>query len=435
MNIGDAMPTSIHGDTSADSGLLPTLMALRSGERSATECVNAALERIGALDEEVHAWVTVDEDGARAQALLLDDLPAGQRGPLHGLPIGVKDIVDARGFPTRCGSAATSAAPAASDAAMVRALRSAGAVIMGKTVTTEFAYFSPGPTNNPRRLGHTPGGSSSGSAAAVAAGMAPLAIGTQTAASVTRPAAYCGIFAIVLPHGLIATDGIAGLSESLDAPGLLGSDALGLAAVVDALVPQAMKDQSTTPVSRVLAWRPGPPFGVQPEMLAAVDRVSGLAARLGLTVEAIDLDAQALTLVEAHRRIMAYEAARQSRAATMPRGSLSPALQQLLDDGAALDHSSYTRAINSVKTARREILDRLGGGDAALLTPAAQGTAPEGLAATGDPIMSRPWQAIGLASATFPAGSSAGLPLGLQLVGAGDGRGLLRLADSLCAPV
>lgn len=416
---------------SVDFALLPTLAALADGTCSAAECVDAALARIRAVDHDVHAWVTVDEDSARSQARLLDELPARQRGPLHGLPIGVKDIVDVRGFPTRCGSAATPAAPASSDSAVVRVLREAGAVILGKTVTTEFAYFSPGPTANPHRLGHTPGGSSSGSAAAVAAGMAPLAIGTQTAASVTRPAAYCGVFAIVLPHGLIDTDGIAGLAESLDAPGLLGSDALGLATVVEAILPDSSKDTEPQHISTVLGWRPGPRFGVHPDMLAAIDRMCGHARQLGLTVEEIDLDTQALTLVDAHRRIMAYEAARQSRAATMPRDSLSPTLRQLLDDGASLDRAGYERAVESVATARQEIRERLRSGDAAILAPAAQGAAPEGLSATGDPIMSRPWQVLGLTAATFPAELSAGLPLGVQLVGTGDGRALLRLADRL----
>ncbi|BCI52269.1 glutamyl-tRNA amidotransferase subunit A [Mycolicibacterium litorale] len=422
------MQASTHSHASADIVLSPTLTALAGGVRTATHCVDAAIARIGAVDGEVHAWVAVDEDGARAQARLLDALPAERRGPLHGLPVGVKDIVDVRGFPTRCGSAATSTEVVSSDATVVQMLRDAGAVILGKTVTTEFAYFSPGPTANPHRLGHTPGGSSSGSAAAVAAGMAPLAIGTQTAASVTRPAAYCGVHAIVLPRGLVATDGIAGLAESLDSPGLLGSDALGLAAVLDAVLPNG----GAVPVSEVLVWRPGPSFGVHTHMLAAVDRIGDHARELGLAVADIDLDAQALALVDAHRRIMAYEAARQSRAATMPRGELSPTLRQLLDDGAALDRVDYERASAYVQTVRREFLDRLRSTNAAILAPAAQGAAPEGLSATGDPVMSRPWQALGLAAATFPVGFCAGLPLGLQLVGADDGRALLRLADTLC---
>jgi len=427
------MATPCNRNASASFPLLSTLTALTSGDCSATDCVEAALVRIEAVEDEVRAWVAVDADDARAQARLLDALPAEQRGPLHGLPIGVKDIVDVRGFPTRCGTTATAEEVAPADATLVRALREAGAVILGKTVTTEFAYFSPGPTANPRHLGHTPGGSSSGSAAAVAAGMAPLAIGTQTAASVTRPAAYCGVFSIVLPHGLIDTHGVAGLAESLDAAGLLGSDALGLAAVVEALLQNGLKNSVPRKISTILVWRPGAYFGVQRDMLTAIDRISSLARQLGLTVEDIDFDAQATALVEAHHRIMGYEAARQSRAATMPTGSLSPALQALLDDGGTLDQASYEQAINIARAARDRVRCLLDSGTAAILAPAAQGTAPEGLSATGNPIMSRPWQALGLATATFPAGSSAGLPLGAQLVGAGDGRALLHLADRLCS--
>jgi Asp-tRNA(Asn)/Glu-tRNA(Gln) amidotransferase A subunit family amidase len=231
----------------------------------------------------------------------------------------------------------------------------------------------------------------------------------------------------------MGTDGIAGLAESLDSPGLLGTDALGLAAVLEAILAPS-QSLSPQPISTVLVWRPGPPFGVHHDMLAAVDRIGEHARQLGLAVEEIDFDAEAVALVEAHRRIMAYEAARQSRAARMPRGSLSPTLQELLDDGASLDHTTYEQATECVQSARQEIAERLGSGGAAILAPAAQGTAPEGLSATGNPIMSRPWQVLGLATTTFPADFSDGLPLGVQLVGAGDGRTLLRLADSLCRP-
>jgi Asp-tRNA(Asn)/Glu-tRNA(Gln) amidotransferase A subunit family amidase len=425
--------TSPNTDVSGQFSLLGTLEQLRSGALTARRSVEASLQRIAAVDNAVHAWVVLDAKNAQIQADRLDGVEPGRRGPLHGLPIGVKDIIDVCGYPTRCGSAATTAEIATADAPFVRALRDAGAVIMGKTVTTEFAYFSPGPTANPRNLGHTPGGSSSGSAAAVASGMVPLALGTQTAASVTRPAAYCGVFSIVLPCGLLQTDGIAGLAHSLDAPGLLGSDALGLAAVLEAILPATTKTMSIQPISKIVVWRPGPEFGVHDEMLTALDRVADRAEQAGLAVEELDYDAHALELVNAHRLIMGYEAARESAAARVPRTSLSPTLQTMLNEGASISTADYESTVARTRFLRAELVDLLETGHAAVLAPAAQGAAPKGLGATGDPIMSRPWQAMGLAAATMPSGAgSTGLPVATQLVGSGDGRALLHLADALC---
>lgn len=426
------MGTVADTDVSGDFPLLATLQDLRSGALTARQAVERALERVRAIEDDVHAWVILDEGAARAQADELDTVAPAERGPLHGLPVGVKDIIDVGGLPTRCGSAATSAEIATADAPFVAALRSAGAVILGKTVTTEFAYFSPGPTSNPRRLGHTPGGSSSGSAAAVASGMVPLALGTQTAASVTRPAAYCGVFSVVLPCGLLRTDGIAGLSHTLDAPGLLGSDALGLASVLEALLPATSKNAAMHPISTILVWRPGPAFGVHSEMFTAIDRIAKHAKNIGIAVQEIDYDTEALELVAAHRDIMGYEAARESAAANVARNSLSPTLQTMLNEGASISQASYEGTLERVRAIHTELITRLEGQSAAILAPAAQGAAPEGLGATGDPIMSRPWQALGLAAVTLPSDiGSAGLPLSTQLVGRGDGRALLHLAGSL----
>ncbi len=421
-------------DASHEFALLPTVTALVAGEMSARRAVQTALERVRAVEDEVHAWVVLDEEGALARADELDRLPADRRGPLHGLPVGVKDIVDVQGFPTRCGSAVTRDEPAAADAPVVRALRDAGAVILGKTVTTEFAYFTPGATCNPRRLTHTPGGSSSGSAASVAAGMVPLAVGTQTAASVTRPAAYCGVFSVVVPRGLMNTGGIAGLAESLDAPGFLGADARGLAAELDAVLPTNATAAPT--ISTLHVWRPGASFDIQPDMLAAVDRVVDRARNAGLVIEELDFDDAATELVDAHSVIMAFEAARQSDAATMPRDALSAALRQLLDAGTDIDDARYRSAQDRVRARAAELDELLHGGTAALLAPAAQGAAPHGLTATGNPIMSRPWQALGTATVTFPSSvNPEGLPLSTQLIGAGDGRALLRCADGLAGDV
>ncbi|MER5828478.1 amidase [Streptomyces mirabilis] len=201
-----------------------TLSALTAGvargELSAAEVIAGALERLDRTESDVRAWVRVDRDGALSAARELDAVPSG--GPLRGVPVGVKDIIDVAGLPTECGSPLRRGRIAEADAPLVARLRRLGAIPLGKTVTTEFAYFAPGPTRNPHNLAHTPGGSSSGSAAAVATGVVPLALGSQTAGSLTRPASYCGVAGFVAPAGgPLDTTGFVGLAPGLDAVGLL----------------------------------------------------------------------------------------------------------------------------------------------------------------------------------------------------------------------
>jgi len=191
-----------------DTTLSVLVERMAAGEVGASEVIAGALERLDRTEPDVRAWVRVDRDGASRVARELDAAPTG--GLLRGIPFGVKDIIDVRGVPTECGSPLRQGRVAAADAPVVARLRQLGAIPLGKTVTTEFAYFSPGPTRNPHNLAHTPGGSSSGSAAAVAAGVVPLALGSQTAGSLTRPAAYCGVAGFVVPAGTPAHRGIPG---------------------------------------------------------------------------------------------------------------------------------------------------------------------------------------------------------------------------------
>ncbi|MCG2622502.1 amidase [Arthrobacter sp. I2-34] len=408
----------------APQSLEKTAQSLIGGEATAVETVRRALDRIAEVDAEVRAWVEVDRDGSLAEAERLDRLPAAERGPLHGVPIGVKDIIDVAGLPTRCGSQLRDGTPAAADAAIVARLRGLGAVVLGKTVTTEFAYFSPGPTANPHDTSRTPGGSSSGSAAAVAAGMVPLALGTQTAASVARPAAYCGVTGFVTARGTHPEDGITGLSRSLDSLGFLTVSVADMdflrrtlaGAGAAAAFPAACPASAPAPAT-VLSWVPGGNFGVEPAMLAALERAERELAALGHPVQRLDFDERGAGLVDAHSVIMAYDAVRLRSAEAARPEAISPQLAALFEAGSAVSDAGYAAAHGFVAGQLAWIRAQLAYGTV-LLAPAAQGPAPEGLDATGAPVMSRPWQALGLPVLVVPGltDPDTAMPLGVQLV-------------------
>lgn len=406
------------------NSLVATAAKLREGELSATQAVRAALARIEETEGKIKAWVAVDAQGALAEAARLDAIPTGERQALHGIPVGVKDIIDVRGLPTRCGSVLGGSSPAEEDAAIVARLRGLGAIMLGKTVTTEYAYFNPGPTGNPHDIRHTPGGSSSGSAAAVAAGMVPLALGTQTAASVTRPAAYCGVTGHVASHGAFPDTGITGLSPSFDAMGFLTASVADMQFLRGAL---GLAGGSTDASPRFIVWNPEPSFGVAPKManaLAAVaKRLEPLATVMASTEVSLGSEDEkvqiaAADLATAHATIMAYEAVRlRAREAARP-GELSPQLASLFAEGRAIGEGEYSTALSLVdehRNAFRALLQD----DGVLLAPAAQSIAPEGLGATGSPLLSRPWQALGFPVVVVAGlrNGETGMPLGIQLVG------------------
>ncbi|AMM34451.1 hypothetical protein SA2016_3794 [Sinomonas atrocyanea] len=410
-------------ELAAPLSLKKAAFALAAGRVRAEDAVRSALERAASTEDSIHAWVVIDAERALAQAKRLDGLPPHERGPLHGVPVGVKDIIDVAGLPTRCGSVLRGSTPAAADAAIVGRLRSMGAVVMGKTVTTEFAYFSPGPTANPRDTSRTPGGSSSGSAAAVTAGVVPLALGTQTAASVARPAAYCGIAGFVAARGEFPDQGITGLSHSLDSVGFLAASVGDLAFLRRSLVgsPRALHHVSTPEAGPagpavVVSWAPGREFRVEPEMLSALARAEAVLESLGHCVERLDLDGRAESLAEAHTTVMAYEAVRLRAAEAVRPDSISGPLADLFAAGRGTSDAAYAAARSHIEEQRHWIRERLAGGRL-LLAPAAQGPAPVGLASTGLPIMSRPWQALGLPVLVVPGSEDlgTGMPLGLQL--------------------
>ncbi|MER5789290.1 amidase [Streptomyces sp. NPDC001980] len=376
-----------------------------------TAAVEEALRRQEQTEPDIRAWVRVDAEGARAGAL---NAPAG---PLHGMPFGVKDIIDVAGLPTECGSPLRRGRIAAADAWLVDRLRRAGAVPLGKTVTTEFAYFQPGPTRNPHNPAHTPGGSSSGSAAAVAAGVVPLALGSQTAGSLTRPASFCGVAGYVAPVGAWSTAGFTGLSPSLDAPGLLTPGVSELATVIEAVDGTTAEGIDSV---RLLVWQGVELTDVEPSMLDAV-RHTGHALR----ADGTELPISTVELADAHAVVMAYEAARSLAAEAGRPESLSRHLNELLERGRRTTDGEYRAALATAHTARTAALALLTRVDA-ILGPAAPGPAPKGLAATGNPLLSRPWQLLGLPVVTVPGHRDPqGLPLGLQLVGHPDRVGRL----------
>lgn len=392
--------------------LADQVAAARRGQTSAVEQVEAALARVEATEEDIRAWVVLS-GRALQDAAERDARP--ERGPLHGVALGVKDIIDVAGLPTRCGSGVTSPEPAGVSAACVQRLEQLGAVVLGKTVTTEFAYFAPGPTRNPRNLAHTPGGSSSGSAAAVAAGVVPLALGSQTAGSLTRPAAYCGVAGMVLAHGAADLAGIAGLSPSLDSLGLVTASVADLAYAYRAFSGTDLDEQARP---AVLVWRGSELADIDTEMAAAVECAAGLLADAGLEVSGLDWSDHVETLAADHVTIMAYEAVREApELYERHRDHLSAPLVELLAHGLAVAEEDYRAAIVRRDRSREDLQALLGAGSV-VVGPAAPGPAPEGLGATGSPILSRPWQALGLVAVTVPgARTTGGLPLGLQVVG------------------
>ncbi len=371
--------------------------------------LDRALTRLAAVEDRIRAWVTVTPT------------PGVGDGPLAGVPVGVKDIVDLAGVPTRCGSVARAdVGPAARDAAIVTRLRRAGAAIVGKTVTTEFAFFDPGPTRNPHDLARTPGGSSSGSAAAVAAGVVPLAVGTQTAGSVVRPASFCGIAGYALPRGAVPYDGIAVLAPSLDTVGLFAATVVDLAVARAALDGRAPAPSDDRPL-RLLAWDGSAVDAVEPAMRAAhAEAVARVRAAGG---EVVDLAVDVAGTAADQRTVMAAEAAQAVPAALAAVGAgehaLGPQITAFVAEGRTVDPAALAAAHERAATTRAALLDVLDETDAAaVLAPGALGVAPRGLASTGDPAMSRPWHLLGLpALAVAGLRDPDGLPLGLQLVG------------------
>lgn len=428
------MPASLRARP--EDGDAVTLRArLRAGALTAQDALRACEARIDAVEPWIHAWVDRDPQPARARAAALDAAPGGVRaqpGLLAGLPIALKDLIDTRDWPTACGSPLRAGLRPARDALIVERLLDQGAVPVGKTVTTEFGYFQPGPTANPWNPAHTPGGSSSGSAAAVAAGMVTLALGTQTAGSLIRPAAYCGVWALKPTFERYPLDGVQGLSPSMDTLGWMARSADDLELLRCALdrTPWA----PLPPVNPTLRWSLTHEWPLMsPEGAATFHAGLQRLREDGLSLQEWVLPDALKGLFDAQRTIMAREAA-QTLAVELRdhRDQLGTALQQLLDSGHRVSEADDAAARALAEHGRRT-LDALLADCDALLVPGAPGEAPAGLAATGDPAFSRVWNLLGLPCVQIPGLlGPRGLPVGLQLVGrCGQERALLSAAKAI----
>jgi Asp-tRNA(Asn)/Glu-tRNA(Gln) amidotransferase A subunit family amidase len=379
--------------------------------------IDAACDRIDARDAEIQALLP--EPGRRAR--LLEDasrLPA-DAGPLRGVLLGVKDVFRVDGFPTRAGSALPPELFDGPEAAAVTRLRMAGALVLGKTVTTEFAYFAPGPTRNPHNLDHTPGGSSSGSAAAVAAGYCPLALGTQTVGSVIRPAAFCGIVGFKPSYGRVPTEGVIPYAPSLDHVGLLGESVEQVAAAAALLCDGWTPVEPTAPP--VLGVPEGPYLAqATPEALEAFERQLQRLGRAGYTVLRVPALSDIEEVNARNGRIAAAEMA-QTHARWFPYHAplYQPITAALIREGRQADPARLEADRAGQLLLRAEIQRRMvNSGIDLWVCPAATGPAPEGIASTGNPIMNLPWTHAGLPAVSLPAGPAPnGLPLGLQCVG------------------
>jgi Asp-tRNA(Asn)/Glu-tRNA(Gln) amidotransferase A subunit family amidase len=381
---------------------------LEGRDRTPDELLHLCLERITARDEQVRAWVEVGPQ------------PALAKGPLSGIPFGAKDIYETRDLSTEYGSPVYAGRKGSADAALITHLRNRGAVLVGKTQTTAFAYFDAAPTRNPHNSAHTPGGSSSGSAVAVAAGMVPFALGTQTLGSILRPASFCGVVGFKPSVGLLSLEGVLPFAPSLDTAGLFTQTADDMQ-----MLWTRMGHAGATP-KRSLAV-PSLMPSVDPPMEVGFRRtVERLDPHFSFNV--VEMPPRFSELAPAVMLIFAYEGARTHQARWREHGEgIGRKLARLVQEGLDIPADHYRAALTTVAEIKRE-MSSLFRQYPVIVTPAAPGAAPEGLESTGDPVMNLPWTALGIPAISIPM-PALGLPLGIQLVSeSGSDAALLALA-------
>ncbi|TCS71692.1 Asp-tRNA(Asn)/Glu-tRNA(Gln) amidotransferase A subunit family amidase [Sulfuritortus calidifontis] len=417
-----------------DSSLRALVAGLHQGDLSSAALTEACLARLAEREAEIGAWAWCDPEAARAKARAADAVPA--KGLLHGIPVGIKDIMHTAGIPTGMGSPIFDGFVPETSAEVVARIEAAGGFVLGKTVTAELAYYTPGKTRNPWHLAHTPGGSSSGSAAAVAAGMVPAALGSQTNGSVIRPAAYCGVVGFKPSAGNVPTRGILRFSGTLDQvglfvrevtdAGLLGavlSEADALAEVVPPARPPRLR------AVRSPAWPEAEP--AQRQMFEA-----NLAALRAAGAEVVEQELPAVfdDAHAVHRTIMAFEAAKQMVPLYVEHAQqMSLPLRQIIAEGLAIETADYRAALARRLDLRLALAEWLGEADA-IVTPPAAGEAPATLTHTGSPAFCTIWSLTGVPALTFPVGlGPRGLPLGLQLVGGLNEDAALLASATWCA--
>ena len=400
-------------------------------EITAVSLLQDCLEHIAAREPTVHAWTVVDGAAAMQRARVLDS--QGPTGLLHGLPIAVKDLFDTVDMPTSYGSPIYAGHRPAWDAASVALARAAGAIVVGKTVTTEFATFHPGPTCNPRNPQHTPGGSSSGSAACVADCHVPLAFGTQTAGSIVRPAAFCGVVGYKPTFGTINRAGVKTISDSLDTVGVLARSVPDAALFAAALTGrrELFGDAPATDVPRIGMCRTYEWSRAQPETVSTFEDAGARLRAAGASVRDVTLPPPFAGLVDAQLTIMVREVASSLAHENLThREALSADMTKMIDAGLAVSPQQYDAARTLAQSCRAMLRDVFNGLDV-LIAPSAIGEAPVGIAATGDPVFNRIWTLLHVPVVHVPVGQEPnGLPVGVTVVGgAGADHATLRAAE------
>jgi aspartyl-tRNA(Asn)/glutamyl-tRNA(Gln) amidotransferase subunit A len=427
--------------------LTEAVRRIRSRDLSPLELVESCLKQIDRLEPDVKAWVMIDREGALRQAKSLgEEASAGNfRGLLHGIPVGIKDIFYTAGMRTTAGHSAMAEFVPDYDSAVAERLKHAGAIVLGKTATTEFALMAPAPTRNPWNLAHTPGGSSSGSGAAVAARMCPVTIGSQTGGSTIRPAAYCGVAGLKPTYGRVSAFGMIPLAYSTDHPGIIAREVNDLALMLQALAGYDARDHTSVMMPLADYVREFEALVTQPsialmtgdfmetatdEIRANVTAVADRFGHAGARIEQIPPPPSFGELGKAFWTILTTEPAAYHEEALEHRpGTFDPKTLEFLNRGLATPAVKYLHALEVQRLFRREtamILQRYD----AILVPSTNFTAPAGLDSTGDPVFNNPWSMSGNPVVGLPSGlSSQGLPMAVQLVGAGFAEGrLLALA-------
>jgi Asp-tRNA(Asn)/Glu-tRNA(Gln) amidotransferase A subunit family amidase len=365
------------------------------------------------MEPSIHAWVQVSPQRNTT------------RGRLSGIPYGVKDIVETRGLATEYGSPIYKGRIGTTDAAIIQEMHKQGAILLGKTQTTAFAYLTPAPTRNPRDLEHTPGGSSSGSAAAVAAGMVPFAIGEQTRGSVLRPASFCGVTGFKPTYGLLSMEGVLPLSKSLDTLGFFTHTPADMSALWDSLGYSMGRSEDFD------FGAPEPIPDVEPTMAAAYQNALSRLRNAGASIRAIDISGTLAKLAGANLTVMLYEGARFHKQCYDRYGNQLGDLADLVRQGLQIPVDRYDETLQYIDSCKSKFAEQFKR-TPVILTPAAMGPAPIGLASTGDPRMNAPWTALGTPAVSIPMPVGTALPLGLQLTAERGGEArVLRTAERI----
>ncbi len=417
-----------------DSGLCALVQRVRGGRHGAVDAMRECIERIEALDPQIHAFVDFRPDWALEQARAADD-EGDRRRPLHGIPVAVKEVFDVAGMQCSWGSPIHAGRVPNRDAPIVNTLRTLGAIIVGTTVSTEYAIAAGGPTVNPHDTGRTPGGSSSGSAAAVAAGMVPLALGSQSIGSVVRPATYCGVWGMKPTKGVLSTGGVMVLSEHLDHVGLFARSATDMEYAWRALSQNAAAAHGAPPSLRVLGVSGPLRQRVQPASETALNRARAMISNAGLKIGEFAAP-NSFEQIERHIfTILCRDMARHHGDDRRRSGAqMSARLRELIDRGAGIGDDAYEEALAQAATYRQVLLRELDIPGTVMFAAATDATATLLEEGTGSPLLQALWTLTGLPVLAAPCGEVAGLPVGVQLIAApGQEKLLFQLGSVLAA--